>query len=313
MSKWFESCTSTGRSRSSSSGTCAYIDPSQRFYFGGGVSTVSSSPTTPSAFSSPQFVSAAPSPRALYSSVFEPRTQQLSLERGGLCQKNVCPDECWMDLDGWDDNIRSAKVKSDSPTRHVFWLLAFTNYSHTDTFGNCVFRINHGLSQVFCSFCQKEFRVSWTERGFEVQTEEVNNPNSHKLDVGHNIPYSAFSDCSDNIERIKKALRRCQKVSRKNRLLQKLAEAERTFDWLTRQYGPWGYSSSNCTLMCGECNCRQQNMDNQTYAQTIGVFPPMLRPRNYLLNLSNSYTTQVTPENEYQVMQEVLRVLRSRV
>lgn len=286
--------------------------PSQRFYFGGGASAAPSSlaPSMASAFGAPQVASAAPSPGGR---IGFGQTPQLSLGRGGLCQEGVCPNECWMDLDGWDENLRSAKVKNDTPTRQVFWLLAFTTFSHRDSCGNYVFRINHGPSRVFCSFCQKEFRVSWTERGFEVQTKDVNNSNSHKLDVGHNVPYSAFSDCSDNIERIKKALRRRLRVSRKNRLLQELAEAERSFNWLTQLYGPWGYSSSNCTLMCGECNCRQQNMDNQTYANSIGVNPPVLRPRNYHLILSDNCTMQVTPENEYQVMQEVLRVLQSRV
>ena len=196
---------------------------------------------------------------------------------------------------------RSGKIDQRKPQRAVFFLLAFVKQG-----SDGVFHVNKGCTQVNCSFCQKNFKINWTEEGFKVMTED-SDPESNKLEVGHNVPYSEFNKLDRQITELENRLKK--RVNNKSNLRRKLRKLGRTFDRMTAQFGPYGYSSSNCTLMCGKCNREQQDMRNDEFARLKGVTTPTLRPCRYPLRLHGNDQLMVTPENEHFVVEEILKLL----
>ena len=230
--------------------------------------------------------------------------QLKSLSRGALCSSYVISrlrQNRWMEICDEVTIHRSANIDPRKPQRAPFFLLAFVKQG-----SDGVFHVNKGCTQVNCSFCKKNFKINWTEDGFKVMTED-SDPESNKLEVGHNVPYSEFNKLDRQITELENRLKK--RVNNKSNLRRKLRKLGRTFDRMTAQFGPYGYSSSNCTLMCGKCNREQQDMRNDEFARLKGVTTPTLRPCRYPLRLHGNDQLMVTPENEHFVVEEILKLL----
>ena len=159
--------------------------------------------------------------------------------------------------------------KMSSPHHATFFLLAFTNYDSTR---DC-YTLRLGYTTKHCWCCNKEYTIQWGDNGFDVISDVDNHrPLSMNLTVGHNIPYCQIRDGSTNL-------------------------------------GIDGYSTHNCTLMCGACNSEQGTLDNYKYAIYKQVHPPILRPKKWTLILDDGKIFSVKPENELNITKELISYL----
>ena len=78
--------------------------------------------------------------------------------------------------------------------------------------------------------------------------------------------------------------------------------------------GKNGYSTANCTLMCGDCNRVQKQLSNHDFATSMSkefgcnIEPPKLRPLNYTI-VYNKKMWVITPSTELKVCQNIVNYL----